>query len=270
VDIVAQNMSFTDKQVTVGLGSFDVSVDRVWVLSPTHLIANVMVASGAALGASEASVINGFQVASQKLAFATLPANPAQPSVLSVVNADIYQADLYPGASASLNGVNLALLGASPQVTLNDKPVPVASASANQIHIIIPPGFPKGPAILKVSVGSSSAFPIAVQVNDPPPVIGGIINAHYQTLGAASQPARSGETVFLTLAAADPSLAGSQGRIHVTVGGVEMPVLQVISWIVPGTIQVAFQITQSFGGSAVGVLLTVDGIVSDPYTISVN
>ena len=79
-------MSFTDKQVTVGLGSFDVSVDRVWVVSPTHLIANVTVASGAALGASEASVITGFQAASQKLALQTLPANPAQPSVLSVVN----------------------------------------------------------------------------------------------------------------------------------------------------------------------------------------
>jgi hypothetical protein len=56
----------------------------------------------------------------------------------------------------------------------------------------------------------------------------------------------------------------------VTVGGVEMPVLQVISWIAPGTIQVAFQVTQSFGGSAVAVLLSVDGTASDPYTISVN
>ena len=39
VDITAANMNFVDGQVTVGFGSDDVQVRRVWVLSPTHAIA---------------------------------------------------------------------------------------------------------------------------------------------------------------------------------------------------------------------------------------
>ena len=63
VDITAANMNFVDGQVTIGFGSHDVLVRRVWVLSPTHAVANVSVAANAPQSFSEMSVISGMQIA---------------------------------------------------------------------------------------------------------------------------------------------------------------------------------------------------------------
>ena len=80
VEINGINTNFVDGQVTVGFGSNDVTVRRLWVLSPTRLIANVSVAPGAAIGASEISVISGLQVIPNAGIFQTQIARRASPS----------------------------------------------------------------------------------------------------------------------------------------------------------------------------------------------
>ena len=87
VDIAGSNTDFVNGQVTVGFGTTDVTVSRLWVLSPTHLIANVVVAPNAAVGASEISVISGFQVVTQPFGFQVQPANAALPAIAAVANA---------------------------------------------------------------------------------------------------------------------------------------------------------------------------------------
>jgi hypothetical protein len=77
VDITTQNTAFVDGQVTVGFGSDDITVQRVWVLGPTRVQANISVAANAATGSSEVSVISGFEVLSQPNAFQVLPGTPA-------------------------------------------------------------------------------------------------------------------------------------------------------------------------------------------------
>ena len=100
-------------------------MNRLWVLSPTHLQANVVVAPNAVLGASEFSVVSGFQVVTQPFAFQTQAANPSLPSIgLPIVNAVPTQQTLYPGAFAAIYGSNLALSPTAAQVTLNNVPVP--------------------------------------------------------------------------------------------------------------------------------------------------
>jgi hypothetical protein len=86
IEITASNMNFVDGQVTVGFGTDDVTVRRVWALSPTHLIADVVVAPNAALGTSEVSVISGFQVASLANAFQIQPADSSRPAIVSIAN----------------------------------------------------------------------------------------------------------------------------------------------------------------------------------------
>jgi hypothetical protein len=134
-------------------------VNRLWVLSPTHLQANVVVAPNAVLGASEFSVVSGFQVVAQPFAFQTQAANPSLPLIgLPIVNAVPTQQTLYPGAIAAIYGSNLALSPAAAQVTLNNVPVQILYASAAQINFVIPAGFPIGPATLNLNSGSVSAF----------------------------------------------------------------------------------------------------------------
>ena len=75
VDITATNTNFVHGQVTVGFGTSDIEVRRVWVLSPTQLVADVVVANNAAVGAWPVNVISGFQVAEQPAAFQIQPPN---------------------------------------------------------------------------------------------------------------------------------------------------------------------------------------------------
>ena len=267
VDIAAANMQLVDGQVTVGLGTFDAAVRRIWVLSPTHAIANVTVAADAATGGSDASVLSGFQPAFQSLGFQIQAANPAQASVSSVVNADTNQQTLYPGAAAVISGVNLAG-SATPQVTLNGQSVTVLSAASGQIKIAIPGGVPIGPAILKISNGSSNSFPFAAQIDNAPPVILGVVNSQNQPVGGAPS-VFAGDTIFVTLSGVDAGILQNPGRLSASAGGVQMPVLQVSPGLAPGTIQVAVKISQSFGGSSVPLLIRLDASFSDPYSITV-
>ena len=123
VDITTSNTNFVDGQVTIGFGSDDITVQRVWVLSPNHLQANIAVADNAALGSSEVSVISGFEVLYQPNAFQVLPKNPSLPVVTAVINANTAQQTIYPGSIVSIYGVNLATSASNVQVTLNDQPM---------------------------------------------------------------------------------------------------------------------------------------------------
>src|ERR1035437_8929744 len=107
VDIAAQNTAFLDGQVTVGFGSDDIIVQRVWVLGPNRVQANVSVAATAVTGNSEVSVISGFEVLAQPNAFQLLPPNPSLPVLAAVGNANTAQRTVYPGAFVSIYGVNL-------------------------------------------------------------------------------------------------------------------------------------------------------------------
>ena len=45
VDVMASHTNFVQGQVTVGFGTSDIAVRRVWVLSPTHLVACLLYTS---------------------------------------------------------------------------------------------------------------------------------------------------------------------------------------------------------------------------------
>src|SRR5205823_171148 len=132
VNVTGQNTHFVDGQVTLGFGSEDITVQRLWVLSPTQLQANIAVAQGAVLGSSEISAISGFQVMTNSSgAFQVQPANPALPVIgVPIINANPNQQTVYPGSAATLFGVNLP---ANPQVTLNDIQLAVTLSNSTQI-----------------------------------------------------------------------------------------------------------------------------------------
>ncbi|MBV9503490.1 MAG: carboxypeptidase regulatory-like domain-containing protein [Acidobacteriia bacterium] len=171
VDIKASNMQFVDGEVTLGLGTSDISVRRVWVVSPTHAIANVVVAPNAAIGSSEISVIAGFQTANQPAGFQILPANPSTPFVaLPLMNNDPTQSGFYPGAVVSIYGSALSSASGTAQITLNGQSLQILYASPAQINFVIPNGFPTGLETLTVSNGSATSPPFLLQVDNPPAV----------------------------------------------------------------------------------------------------
>jgi uncharacterized protein (TIGR03437 family) len=267
VDITTTGTNFVDGQVVVGFGSDDVPVRRVWVLSPTHLIADVVVAPNAATGLSEVSVASGMQVMSQANAFQIQPVIPGAPAIgLPVTNLDSTQPGIYPGSAAAFSGQNLAGFGT--QLTLNGQPVAIMSATATRIIFQVPAGTPAGPATLKLSGTTASAPPVLVQIDNPPPVVAAVNTlSNSPAAGTILSP---GDTIVLIALGLDPSLAaGYQGRLRVTVAGLEMQVVQ-LTPMGGGAFQIQVVLTQSFGASAVPLALIVDSSPSQPQTIVVR
>ncbi len=270
VDITASNTTFVDGQVTIGFGSDDITVQRVWVLGPGHLQANITIADNAALGSSEISVISGFEVMSQANAFQVLAKNPSLPVVSAVINANTAQQTIYPGSIVSVYGVNLALSPSSAQVTLNDQPITLQPGGVlpTQINFFLPLNFPTGPATLKLNNGSLAANPIAVQIDIAPPTIQSVTNASgvaYDSLHLASVL----DVVNVYVANLDPGVIANPSRLQVTLNGQPMPV-QSVTQALNNQVQIQFVLNQSFGGAPVNLAVVVDGSSSTPVPITVR
>ena len=270
VDITTQNTAFVDGQVSVGFGSDDITVQRVWVLSPTRLEANISVAAGAFTGSSEVSVVSGFQVLSQPNAFQVLPRNPSLPVINAVGNANTAQQTIYPGVFAAIYGVNLANSPSSVQVTLGDQPVTLQPGGVfpGQVNFLIPANFPTGSAILRLNNGSVPANPITVQIDVPPPTIVSVTNASGVPYDAA-HPASSQDVVNVNLANLDATVLGNPSRLQLTINGQPITV-QSLTPAANGQTQITFVLTQSFGGVLVNLAVVVDGSSSAPYPITVR
>jgi hypothetical protein len=269
VDLTTQNTSFVSGQVVTGFGSNDVTVQRVWVLSPTHVQANVSVAANAAQGNSELSVVSGFEVMAQPGAFQILPPNPSLPVITAVTNGSATQQTIYPGVFATIYGLNLAAVPSGVQVTLNDQPVTLQANGVlpTQINFFIPANFPTGVATLKLFNGSLAANPIAIEIDVPPPTVLSLTNVSgipYDALHFASAQ----DVVLVYVSALDPGVIANPSRLQVTINGQQMPIQSVTS--APNNQSViTFVLNQSFGGVPVNLAVVVDGSssVTSPVTV---
>ena len=262
VDITGANTNFVQGQVTVGFGTSDISVRRVWVLSPTHLVADVVVANNASIGAWPVDVISGFQVAEQQAAFQVQPPNMNLPTpALPVYNAVSYATVLHDTDYGSIFGSNLSLTPTSAQVLLNGQTVPVLYASPYQINFQIPASFPVGPATLQVNNGSVSAYPVYLEIDSSPAVIEmppPASNAAPSGSNTAVETVSPGQVVSVQVTNVDPGIVNAPNRVAVTLSGVPMAV-QSVTAVGGGVFQIQFAVTQSFAGWQVPLVVLVDG-----------
>ncbi|HZT33908.1 MAG TPA: IPT/TIG domain-containing protein [Bryobacteraceae bacterium] len=272
VDVAATgNLRFVDGQVTLGFGSTDLTVQRIWVLSPTHLVANVTVAQSAANGPSEMSLLAGFQLYNQQSAFVTQPFIPTLPAVaLPPVNANPAQSTIYPGAYVSLYGANLAISSGSATVTLGGQPLTLLYVAPNQINFQVPNSFSTGPAILNVNSGVANAFPVVVQIDPPPPVIVAVTSSSNVLLDA-THAGLPGDTLQLLVANIDPTVINTPSRIRINAGGTDLAVTAILP--VSGQSNVLllqFILPKSLSGQQTQIYVSVDGSPSNPITIALR
>ena len=270
VDITTSNTAFVDGKVTVGFGSDDITVQRVWVLGPGHVQANISVADNAALGSSELSLISGFEVMSQANGFQVQAKNASLPVVRAVTNANAAQQTIYPGAIVSIYGINLAASPSNVQVTLNDQPVNLQQGGVlpTQINFFLPANFPTGMATLKVNNGALAANPIAVQIDVAPPTIQSVTSSSGVAYDA-THFASALDVVSVYVSNLDPGVLSNPSRLQVTLNGQSMPV-QSVTPAANGQVQIQFVLNQSFGGATVNLAVVVDGSSSSPVPITVR
>ncbi len=271
VKVTSSNMQFEDGITTLGFGSGDVTVRRLWVISPNEVWANVTVSPTALQRGTVASVISGFQVYEQPMGFQVKPANPNLPALQLPISNAFYpvQNSLYPGAVASIFGQNLAMAGGNPSLTLKGQQVQVLYASATQINFVVPAGLPVGPAVLTLNNGGMSGYPVVLQIDPPPPVILGAFSSSGTAL-ETSQPATPGGTVTLTVSGLDPAVTLTPGRLAVTEGGVNIPAFTIQqAQDGSGDLLIQFALTASVSGQQVPVTVSFNGDLSMPFYITV-
>jgi uncharacterized protein (TIGR03437 family) len=257
--------------VTVGFGSDDIVVQRVWVLSPTRVQANVSVAANAVTGNSELSLISGFEVLAQSNGFQVLPPNPSLPVIAAVSNAYTVQHTIYPGAFASIYGVNLmASTPGNVQVTLGNLPMTPQPGGVlpGQVNFQIPADVPPGPAILQLNNGNTAANPIVVQIDVPPPTILNVTNASGVPYDA-THPAFAKDVISVYVSGLDPTVLANPGRLQVTINGQPMPV-QPLTPPSDGQTQIVFNLSQGFDAGVVNLAVVVDGSSSAPFPLTVR
>ena len=274
VEITAQNTRFADGQVTLGFGSEDVTVQRLWVVNPTTLRANIQVAPNALATSSEISVISGFHVLSSPNGFTVQGAFAGAASVavpvalLPIGNGDPTQQTIFPGSSASIYATNLGQNLAAVQVSLNDVAVPVLGLASDHVNILVPSNFPTGVAVVKLSIGGAQANPVLMQIDSPPPTILKVTNSSGVSYDA-THFAVPADVISVTVSGLDPGVLNNMSRLHITVAGVIMTP-QAVDSLGGGQYQIRFYLTQGFGSTTVPLSVVVDGSASVPVMIPIR
>ena len=267
VTVNSSTMQFVDGLTTLGFGSGDVTVRRLWVLpGANQAIANVTVSPTALRRETVASVISGFQVYSQPLGFQVVPADPSAPLIsLPVQNADSQQNSLYPGTTAIVYGRNLQAAAKTPAVTVANTSAQVLYSSPTQIYVVIPAGAPTGPVVMTLQ----GALPIVLQIDAPPPSILGATSVTGTALGA-SQAAAPGDSVTLAVSGMPQAAVMSPSRVGVAEGGVSIPVFTIQpAQDGSGDLLIQFALAASVTGQEVPVTVSLDGDLSMPSYLTV-
>jgi len=272
IDISGSGFSFGQGVTTIGFGTTDITVQRVFVLSPDHVQVDVSVSGNAALGVSDVSAISGFQVATAPAAFQITAAVAGLPAPYPVlVNALPGLTGSYAGSIVSLFGTNLAAPGQTPSIGIGGAPVTILYASPTQINLAIPVNLPPGPAVLTLNNGAIAAFPIDVNIDTPPSGIVAVQNSIGGYVDSNST-AHQGDQLIITLGNFGSGGPISPNRVQVSVGGVNHNATQVSAVTVGPSVfyQVTFQLNANDPvGQADTLIVYLDGRSSYPASIPV-
>ena len=271
VDITGTGFNFVSGQVTVGFGTSDVAVQRIYVISPSHLQVDVAVSPNAALAIPDVSVMSGFQLATATAGFQIGTRVTGLPSPVPVLtNASPGLTGVYPGAFVSLYGTNLAATSGTPSITIGGQAANILYASPSQVNLQIPASLQPGLAILSLRNGVASAYPILVNIDTLP----ASINAIQTDSGAyitSTSPAHQGDFLVVSLSNFAPTGSTiAPNRVQVGLGGVMHTVVAPVVSPVAGLYQVSFSLNANEQvGLAQPLIVYLDGRSSYPATIPV-
>lgn len=269
IEIEGANTNFVNG-MAVGYGSSDVLIRGLWVLSPTHLLADVEVSPNAPQGTLGATVISGFQIASQAAALAIGAPNATLPVVdPALVNAVWPPSGVFPGSKANLSGVNLA--GSPATLTIGGQAANILNVTATQVTFVVPPGLKPGAAVLKFSNGSTNAYPVVVTLASVPPVITAVEDASGAPVAAANAPQPGNSLTLLVTGLGAAGTTIDPTTVQVTVGGVTRIAAVVSEVGTTSTYQVQFALDPSVPtGSQIPVTVSINGRTSLPVYIPIN
>ena len=258
IEITGSN--FAEGSTSIGFGSPDIEVRRVWFPSPNRALANVWVASGVAGNSYSFTILNGLRLSTQPGA---LQISSARTGWLNVSGAA-----LIAGTTATVNVNGLTISGLTPlQLTVNDQPVQVVGVNGSNVTFAVPRSLANGVAVLRFQSGGDAALPLAVTVTQPQAMIVSV-TAGFGTPITSDRPARYGELMNLLVAGLPESLP-QQPKVSLTIGGIEHRLLT-ISPSAGGFLQLQFTIQTVVPQGTQPMVVTVEGVSVSPYSLHVR
>ncbi len=263
VEITGAN--FVEGQTTIGFGTPDIDVRRIWFPSPNRMLANIWVAPGAAGRQYHFSVLNGLrlttqtgalQVTSTRSGWLTVPATPV--------------GGLIAGQNATVVVNGITLTGLSPiQLLVNDRPAQVVGIENNVVTFTVPNGLTPGVAVIRLQSGAETALPLATQVVQQVATVSSV-TAGFGVSITPERPARYGELMSLIVSGLPENFApvGTEPRVTLTIGGVEHRLLTVAPS--GGFLQLQFTVQTIVPQGNQPLVVTLDGATVAPYTLPVR
>ena len=252
LDIIGVGTSFVPGQVSIGLGSSDISVGQVWVLNSQRVLANVTVNPQAQAGPVDLTVTAGLQTETIKGLLQVQTANPNQMTLLAPV---LNQATGLGGTPAG--GVALISTVGVPQnltgwtLFIDGISVNFQMGGGNLITAQVPPNLPLPAATVQlVSPNANVVIPVVVmQIDAPDPQIVAVTNSAGALLNS-STGVHVGATVTLSVAGLTQSFTGTGlSNAQVTIGPIGSGVVITPLTILPGPVSDTYQIQFTLGSN---------------------
>ncbi|MBC7928133.1 MAG: matrixin family metalloprotease [Bryobacteraceae bacterium] len=185
IQIDTLNTQFVDGQVTLAFGTADIVVRSVWVVSPTRIMANIVVSPRAQPALLNLTIINGLQSTNYGPAFGITSLNARAFWISGGVVSLAGGIPVLPAGSTAvlyIGATPASILPGSATVLINEVRVPILTVNGSQVSFQIPPNTPPGFASVRVEVGSERSTSVGITV-DPAPI---------RPLGISAFPAEGG------------------------------------------------------------------------------
>ena len=205
VQITGYNTNFVSGQTVIGFGSSDITVNQVWVVSPSLLQMNISVSPAAQAGSTTLSVASGLQLTTLSAAVQIAAANPGQITMRTPILSQLTGlAGVPAGGTILINTGGLPFTASSSTLTgwvltIANQPTSFSLGNNAQLIAQVPVGLTTGPQLVQLTPANGASIPpVLVEVDSPAPIITGIVNAAGVAIGP-STPAHAGDTVTLAI-----------------------------------------------------------------------
>ena len=269
VDITG-SLNLVDGLTTIGFGSSDVTVRRLWILGPNHAVANISVNPSAPSTASEVTLASGLQVANQAFGFQILPQNPRQVIMTPPVNQATGGAGVPAGGIAVANVSNLTASSGSIVLTVADQRATIISIANGQITFQVPAGLPLGPAVVKLQLPTSDTVqPVVLNIDPQPPAITAAFSSPGVPVDAAHPAVRGGTVIFTVTGLPDPTTIPDPSVIHFNISGVDHSAIAISGQA--GTPQIQVILNANLAAqSPASVTLSFNGTTSPTFLLPIK
>lgn len=261
LQIEAAGAQFVDGQVSVGIGSTDVAVRRVWVVSPTRLLVSVAVSPSASGSVLPVTILSGLQILNSPFAFSIGGPQPRAFWLNShYANASTGGTTVSAGSQVVIKVATspVALNQGNVSVVLNETRIVPQSVSGGQITFTVPAGTPQGLSLLRIEAVGERSLPIAIQVDAQ--------SARILSITGLGPEPRPGELIMILVA----GLGSQAENAAISVGGRDARVQNLIPADGDRYTVVVRVPEETLRGATVPVLVHLADAPSEPYQLKIG